>query len=102
MIPATKGVTLSSALSCILTKKKLNFSQITISDNNFQSSAELCGSTSYCGPVEENTDIGNLIGKMLIVTEKENIFKRTHSMLQKAASVVRDVMNNCLFFIQLN
>lgn len=37
--------------------------------------------------VDENTDVGILSGKMLIVTEKENIKRNNHSTLQKAFSV---------------
>lgn len=37
--------------------------------------------------VDENTDVGILSGKMLIVTEKENIKRNSHSTLQKAFSV---------------
>lgn len=42
----------------------------------------------YFGPLEVNTDIGVLAGHSLLVTEKDNIVKKSgHYILKKAASV---------------
>ncbi|KAG4069026.1 hypothetical protein HA402_008337 [Bradysia odoriphaga] len=42
--------------------------------------------TPLAGGVNKDTDVGNLAGKCLIVTEKENVRKSNHYALQKAAS----------------
>lgn len=42
----------------------------------------------YFGPLEVNTDIGVLAGHSLLVTEKDNVVKKSgHYILKKAASV---------------
>lgn len=42
----------------------------------------------YFGPLEINTDIGILAGHSLLITEKDNVHKKSgHYVLKKAASV---------------
>lgn len=46
------------------------------------------GIPQYFGPLEINTDIGVLAGHSLLVTEKDNVVKKSgHYVLKKAASV---------------
>ncbi|XP_055905730.1 serine-rich adhesin for platelets isoform X2 [Eupeodes corollae] len=79
-IPAIKGVTLSEALNSSLRRRNLSFSQIIITDNNLPSFLE-SGSPPYTSSFEENTDVENLVGRHLVITERDG--KKT---LQKAAS----------------
>ncbi|XP_055856471.1 uncharacterized protein LOC129919565 isoform X5 [Episyrphus balteatus] len=79
-IPAVKGVTLLEALNSSLRRRNLSFSQIIITDNNLPSFLE-SGSPPYTSSFEENTDVENLVGRHLVITERDG--KKT---LQKAAS----------------
>ncbi|XP_036216592.2 serine-rich adhesin for platelets isoform X3 [Bactrocera oleae] len=81
-IPATKGVTLYSALSQALKRRNLTFSQIAITDNNPPSSLLETGYSPLASSLEENTDIENLAGHHLTVTECDG----SRKILQKAAS----------------
>lgn len=46
------------------------------------------GIPQYFGPLEVNTDIGVLAGHSLLITEKDNVQKKSgHYVLKKAASV---------------
>jgi len=48
----------------------------------------LKGIPQYFGPLEINTDIGILAGHSLLVTERDNVLKKSgHYVLKKAASV---------------
>lgn len=48
----------------------------------------LPGIPQYFGPLESNTDIGVLAGHSLLITEKDNVQKKSgHYVLKKAASV---------------
>ncbi|XP_037938979.1 uncharacterized protein LOC119672089 isoform X2 [Teleopsis dalmanni] len=88
-IPATKGVTLSAALTQTLRRRNLSFSQIAITDNT-QSSNFLeaekpifyAGSSPFLSSLDENTEVENLAGRHLIITERDG----SRKMLQKAAS----------------
>ncbi|XP_019892308.1 uncharacterized protein LOC101900908 isoform X1 [Musca domestica] len=83
--PAAKGVTLANALSQALRKRNLSFSQLTITDSydNNQTSAFLgAGSSPLQISLDENTEVENLAGHHLFVSDKDSS-KKT---LQKAAS----------------
>ncbi|XP_049313980.1 uncharacterized protein LOC105227390 isoform X3 [Bactrocera dorsalis] len=81
-IPATKGVTLHSALSQALKRRNLTFSQIAITDNNPPSSFLETGYSPLASSLDENTDVENLAGHHLTVTESDG----SRKTLQKAAS----------------
>ncbi|XP_075162523.1 uncharacterized protein LOC142235152 isoform X2 [Haematobia irritans] len=83
--PATKGVTLANALSQALRKRNLSFTQLTITDSNDnnQTSAFLeAGSSPIQTSLDENTEVENLAGHHLIVSDKDS----NRKTLQKAAS----------------
>uniref|UniRef100_A0A1I8NPN4 DH domain-containing protein n=1 Tax=Stomoxys calcitrans TaxID=35570 RepID=A0A1I8NPN4_STOCA len=83
--PATKGVTLANALSQALRKRNLSFTQLTITDSNDnnQPSAFLeAGSSPLQTSLDENTEVENLAGHHLYVTDKDS----SRKTLQKAAS----------------
>ncbi|XP_036326271.1 uncharacterized protein LOC118739191 isoform X3 [Rhagoletis pomonella] len=81
-IPATKGVTLYGALSQALKRRNLSFSQITITDNNPPNSFLETGYSPLTSSLDENTDVENLAGHYLIITERDG----SRKTLQKAAS----------------
>ncbi|XP_017481819.1 PREDICTED: pleckstrin homology domain-containing family G member 5 isoform X5 [Rhagoletis zephyria] len=81
-IPATKGVTLYGALSQALKRRNLSFSQITITDNNPPNSFLETGYSPLASSLDENTDVENLAGHYLIITERDG----SRKTLQKAAS----------------
>uniref|UniRef100_A0A0K8URA4 Pleckstrin y domain-containing family G member 5 n=2 Tax=Bactrocera latifrons TaxID=174628 RepID=A0A0K8URA4_BACLA len=81
-IPATKGVTLHSALSQALKRRNLTFSQIAITDNNPPSSFLETGYSPLASSLDENTEVENLAGHHLTVTESDG----SRKTLQKAAS----------------
>ncbi|XP_039962993.1 uncharacterized protein LOC120776420 isoform X2 [Bactrocera tryoni] len=81
-IPATKGVTLHSALCQALKRRNLTFSQIAITDNNPPSSFLETGYSLLASSLDENTDVENLAGHHLTVTESDG----SRKTLQKAAS----------------
>ncbi|XP_054084671.1 uncharacterized protein LOC105210114 isoform X2 [Zeugodacus cucurbitae] len=81
-IPATKGVTLYSALSQALKRRNLTFSQIAINDNKPPNNFLETGYTPLASSLDENTDVENLAGHHLTVTECDD----SRKTLQKAAS----------------
>ncbi|XP_017134849.1 uncharacterized protein LOC108151004 isoform X1 [Drosophila miranda] len=81
-IPATKGVTLLNALSHALRRRNLTFSQITITDNNPTPSFLDAGPSPATSSVDEQTDVENLAGHHLCITERGS----NRKPLQKAAS----------------
>ncbi|XP_030571106.1 uncharacterized protein LOC115770119 isoform X2 [Drosophila novamexicana] len=81
-IPATKGTTLQNALKQLLHRRNLSFSQIKITDNNPTFSYLDTGPTNLTGHLDENTDVENLAGHHLVITERDN----SRKSLQKAAS----------------
>ncbi|XP_022221032.2 uncharacterized protein LOC111073151 isoform X4 [Drosophila obscura] len=81
-IPATKGVTLLNALSHALRRRNLTFSQITITDNNPTPSFLDAGPSPATNSVDEQTDVENLAGHHLCITERGS----NRKPLQKAAS----------------
>ncbi|BFF98310.1 uncharacterized protein DMAD_06498 [Drosophila madeirensis] len=81
-IPATKGVTLLNALSHALRRRNLTFSQITITDNNPTPSFLDAGPSPATSSVDEQTDVENLAGHHLCITERG----ANRKPLQKAAS----------------
>ncbi|XP_068142819.1 uncharacterized protein [Drosophila tropicalis] len=81
-IPATKGVTLLNALSHALRVRNLSFNQITITDNYPTPSFLDAGPSPLTSSLDEQTDVENLAGHHLIITERES----SRKTLQKAAS----------------
>ncbi|XP_030373022.1 uncharacterized protein LOC115623000 isoform X2 [Scaptodrosophila lebanonensis] len=81
-IRAAKGVTLFNALNQSLRRRNLSFSQITITDNNPTPSFLDAGPTPLTSSLDENTDVENLAGHHLIITERDS----SRKTLQKAAS----------------
>ncbi|XP_064541067.1 uncharacterized protein LOC135430351 isoform X10 [Drosophila montana] len=81
-IPATKGTTLQNALKQLLHRRNLSFSQIKITDNNPTFSYLDTGPTNLTSHLDENTDVENLAGHHLVITERDN----SRKSLQKAAS----------------
>ncbi|KAL7039814.1 hypothetical protein ACKWTF_000128 [Chironomus riparius] len=86
-IAATKGIALGDSLCEAMIKRSLSFSRISVIDYGMNNSNEL-GIPQYFGPLHVNTDIGILAGHSLLVTEKENVQKKSgHYVLKKANSV---------------
>ncbi|XP_034482946.1 uncharacterized protein LOC117788320 isoform X2 [Drosophila innubila] len=79
-IPAIKGRTLLHALRQALDRRNLSFSQIAITDSNPSFSHLDAGAATRI--LDEHTDVENLAGHHLVVTEKDN----SRKTLQKAAS----------------
>jgi hypothetical protein len=68
-------------ISDVLSSEKLDFYP-------FIYGLSLAGIPQYFGPLELNTDIGILAGHSLLITEKDNVQKKSgHYVLKKAASV---------------
>ncbi|XP_070495014.1 uncharacterized protein [Chironomus tepperi] len=86
-IAATKGIALGDSLRQAMIQRSLSFSRISVIDYGMNNSNEL-GIPQYFGPLHVNTDIGILAGHSLLVTEKENVQKKSgHYVLKKANSV---------------
>ncbi|XP_067643339.1 uncharacterized protein [Eurosta solidaginis] len=81
-IPATKGVTLYNALSQALKRRNLSFAQIAVTDSNPTNSFLEAGSSPLASSLDENTDVENLAGHHLLITECD----ANRKTLQKAAS----------------
>ncbi|CRL03588.1 CLUMA_CG016274, isoform B [Clunio marinus] len=86
-IAASKGIALGDSLRQAMLQRNLSFSQISVIDYGVNNSNEL-GIPQYFGPLEINTDISVLAGHSLLITEKDNVSKKSgHYVLKKAASV---------------
>ena len=95
--------------------RNLSFSQITVTDNPFPGFSEsgfkktknvsqiylqlmkfdkFLGSPPYTTSLDENTDIENLAGKILVLTEKDCFHNnKKNGTLQKAASFVSQIFD---------
>ncbi|XP_030080987.1 uncharacterized protein LOC111601002 isoform X3 [Drosophila hydei] len=81
-IPATKGTTLQNALRHMLHRRNLSFSQIKITDNIPTFSYLDTGPSNMTSLLDEYTDVENLAGHHLVITERDS----SRKSLQKAAS----------------
>ncbi|EDW19423.2 LOW QUALITY PROTEIN: uncharacterized protein Dmoj_GI11526 [Drosophila mojavensis] len=81
-IPATKGTTLQNALRHMLHRRNLSFSQIKITDNIPTYSYPDTGPSNMTTLLDEHTDVENLAGHHLVITERDS----SRKSLQKAAS----------------